>query len=220
MDFQPDVIIIGAGVAGVAAAMKLTAAGVKVQLIEARDRVGGRVYSLRELNPERDPQAAADRPAVQKARTAGAGPKKKSLQNLDELAIELGAEFIHGQPREIWDVIGGATEMVDEITGENWCVRDGQAGPCDFFQQVSDFLGHMKRSRTDQSFAEWARSCCPETPEEVKRRAFAYVEGFNAAHAEEISVNSLVQAGEAEEEINGERAFFAFAAATASSPGR
>ena len=41
-----DVIIIGAGAAGLAAAQALAQASVRVLVIEARDRVGGRVYSV------------------------------------------------------------------------------------------------------------------------------------------------------------------------------
>ena len=41
----PDVIILGGGVAGLAAARDLTAAGARVLLVEARDRLGGRVLT-------------------------------------------------------------------------------------------------------------------------------------------------------------------------------
>jgi len=44
-----DVIVIGAGLAGLNAALKLQAAGADVQVIEAQDRVGGRVHSMRQL---------------------------------------------------------------------------------------------------------------------------------------------------------------------------
>ena len=42
-----DVLIIGAGIAGVAAAATLRAAGNTVLILEARDRIGGRMWSWR-----------------------------------------------------------------------------------------------------------------------------------------------------------------------------
>jgi predicted NAD/FAD-dependent oxidoreductase len=40
-----DVIVIGAGYAGLTAARDLTASGAKVLLLEARDRIGGRTFT-------------------------------------------------------------------------------------------------------------------------------------------------------------------------------
>jgi monoamine oxidase len=42
-----DVLVIGAGAAGLHAAARLGRAGLKVELVEARDRVGGRIWSIR-----------------------------------------------------------------------------------------------------------------------------------------------------------------------------
>jgi monoamine oxidase len=44
---SPRVCVVGAGLAGLAAAWTLRRAGVEVTVLEARDRVGGRVHSLR-----------------------------------------------------------------------------------------------------------------------------------------------------------------------------
>lgn len=41
-----DTLIIGAGAAGLAAAQTLRRAGQEVRVLEARDRIGGRVLSL------------------------------------------------------------------------------------------------------------------------------------------------------------------------------
>ena len=45
---RSEVVVIGAGLAGINAALKLEAAGLKVCTLEAQNRVGGRVYSMRQ----------------------------------------------------------------------------------------------------------------------------------------------------------------------------
>jgi monoamine oxidase len=46
----PDVIVVGAGLAGLAAADALHEVGLEGLVLEARQRVGGRVYTLRDLH--------------------------------------------------------------------------------------------------------------------------------------------------------------------------
>ncbi|WP_224369911.1 flavin monoamine oxidase family protein [Hyalangium versicolor] len=48
MDRPSDVIVLGAGVAGLTAADKLARAGLRVTVLEARDRVGGRIHTVRD----------------------------------------------------------------------------------------------------------------------------------------------------------------------------
>src|SRR6266581_4716951 len=45
MTAPPEVVIIGGGVAGLTAARELAAAGMRVLVLEARDRLGGRVLT-------------------------------------------------------------------------------------------------------------------------------------------------------------------------------
>jgi monoamine oxidase len=68
-----DVIVVGAGAAGLAATSELAPSGLLVVVLEARDRIGGRIFTLT------DSQLPSP--------------------------IELGAEFIHGRPPEIWDLL-------------------------------------------------------------------------------------------------------------------
>ena len=42
---MPDVLILGAGAAGLSAAIELARAGLRVEILEARDRIGGRIFT-------------------------------------------------------------------------------------------------------------------------------------------------------------------------------
>jgi monoamine oxidase len=50
MDTSSSVVVVGAGLAGLSAARELRRAGVPVTVVEARERVGGRVHSVRLSN--------------------------------------------------------------------------------------------------------------------------------------------------------------------------
>ena len=169
-----DVIVIGAGVAGLAAASELAEAGRSVALLEARERIGGRVHSI-------------------------SGPQ--------QFAIELGAEFIHGRPPEIWDTLRQGNVSVTEVTGSHWCVESNRLTPCDLFEEVDDILQLMTDEAPDESFAIFLQRCCPEASTKAKERALSYIAGFNAADPSRVSVHWLVRQMRAEEKIDGDRAF-------------
>lgn len=174
MFFPADVLVIGAGSAGLAAAGELSRAGINVRLIEGRERIGGRIFTIQE------PRLA--------------------------VPIEMGAEFVHGKPPEIWNLLRRTGAAVDEVIGKDWCARKVVVRPCEFFDQVEALLSRMSSSSPDRSFAQFLESVTDVSPE-VKQQALRYVEGFNAAHAAEISVNSLVRAWRAEEQIDGDSTF-------------
>jgi monoamine oxidase len=176
---DPDVVIIGAGMAGLAAAGDLGRAGLSVCILEARDRIGGRVFT------QRDPECGS--------------------------AIELGAEFIHGKPREILNPLQTAGVTLHEVDGDNWCALEGRLTACNFFSDVDSILRAMDDSLPDESFLAFLERSYgnPRTKklQQAKQRAIGYVSGFNAADPAKVGVHWLVEEMRAEETIQGDHAF-------------
>jgi monoamine oxidase len=171
-----DVVVVGAGIAGLAAARTLAEKGLRVTLLEARDRVGGRIYSV---------------PAAEGG-----------------LPVELGAEFIHGLPPELINLVDEAGLTRFELDGDTLCYRDGKLGSCEnqpdlepLFHEIS----HLEPLPADLSFNEFAvqRGFSPET----LAWATNYVEGFNAADARRISILALAKQQAAEDAISADRMF-------------
>ena len=172
-----DVIIVGAGAAGLAAGARLTAAGFQVLLLEARDRIGGRIL--------------AD----------GLEP--------DGAAVELGAEFVHGRPPEIFGLAGRAGLEIREIEGQPWISHNGTVQPAEAFfdSQAAVFERLEQLVAPDRSFLSFLHDCCADLPEEARRQAISYVEGFHAAYAGRISAFSIRDGEKAEQAIDGDRQF-------------
>lgn len=174
-----DVIVVGAGAAGLTAAAELGGAGMRVILLEARNRVGGRIFT------QTDPVL--------------------------QVPIELGAEFIHGKPPEIWQALQTKHVAVNEVTGKPLCFQAGRLHRCNFWSGVEAVLSGMDADQPDESFASYLRRFREQArgPDmiEASQRALAYVTGFNAADPERVGVHWLVRSMQAEEAIEGEHTF-------------
>jgi monoamine oxidase len=174
------VIIIGAGISGLTAAAELGKAGLQVVMLEARNRLGGRIHT------ERDPATG--------------------------VPVEIGAEFIHGKPPEIWNALRARGVPITEVDGRNWCHSEGRVTPCSLFEEVDEILEGLDGSLPDQSFLAYLQCRFPNPSrdgrlEEAKRRAIAYVSGFNAADPALVGVHWLVAQMRAEQKSQGDRAF-------------
>jgi monoamine oxidase len=176
-----DTVVIGAGVAGLAAGRMLAAAGQRVALVEARDRVGGRICTRR---------VAAAR---------------------GNLPIELGAEFIHGLPAETWGLIKEAGLATYELQGSQLSFMGNQLRRNEESHHAAiEVLEGMTRwaqahPEIDMSFAEYVTHAGIDAVD--AQAAAAYVEGFNAADRAVIGTAALAQQQRAEDEIQGGRLF-------------
>jgi monoamine oxidase len=168
-----EVVVVGAGMAGLTAARVLAEAGLKVLVLEAQERIGGRILT----------------------------------QHVGDEAIELGAEFIHGRPPELWALIEEAGLETYERGGSQICFEDGTLSDCggemegvfEPLEKLEDFDG------PDISFAEYLDR--ENVPGEDRGRMIGYVEGFNAADHRQISAASLGAQQKAEDSTEGDRMF-------------
>lgn len=171
------VLVIGAGAAGLAAARELTCSGRKVLVLEARDRIGGRILTHHD--------------------------------NRLGISVELGAEFVHGLPPQLLEILSSNHIAPVEVSDEQlYLDQNGKVIDSDSFNnQLANVMKALPRpeSSQDQSFAEWLRG--QNFSRNEKRIATAYVEGFNAADGEKIGVHALVKSADAAEKIAGERQF-------------
>ena len=175
-----DVVVIGAGAAGLAALRELTRAGLKALCVEARDRIGGRIFTVH------DPQCP--------------------------VPIELGAEFIHGRPPEIWSIVDSAPLSAYDCTENALHIKNGKVqNRSDAWLPVDKVMEDMQKAAAkgpDQSFAEFVSKTSHSG--DAKQLATSFVEGFNAAHAGIIGIASLAKDAQASDSIDGDRSFRIF----------
>jgi monoamine oxidase len=159
-----DVVIIGAGAAGLSAARELSGAGRSVLILEARDRIGGRIHTL---HPPGLP-----------------------------LAIELGAEFVHGDVASTFSIVDAAALLACRLPDDHWWSRDGRREPLgDFWEIIESVRSKIGARKKDLSFAKFVRSL-PHLDDRTRALACSFVEGYHAAHADRISTLVLKSSDE------------------------
>jgi monoamine oxidase len=175
---QYDVIIIGAGVAGLAAAERMGKAGLRVCVLEARARVGGRVWSL----PGGAPEAAIE---------LGAEFVHGKPPQLDEYLRKRGLKLFELSGQTYCQTDSGGLEACDEEGGEVFAKLD-KLDPACF---------------PDETFEQTLRTRLAKTSEDEKQSARMFVGGFHAADPARISTHSIIYGDRASREIEEDRLF-------------
>jgi monoamine oxidase len=173
------ILIIGAGAAGLAAASKLSRAGRDVIVLEARDRIGGRVFTYSET------------------------------YQTHCVPIELGAEFVHGRSPEIFRLTNEHHLTLCDVAERHWFFDEGKLSKSgEFWNNVRKLMDEMKKMPRDCSFQEFLNSLPNDKEiERAKEMTSRYVEGFHAAETSRIGIRGLSKANKAADEIDGDTSF-------------
>lgn len=170
-----DVVIVGAGVAGLAAMRMLEDRGVRTCVVEARDRIGGRIFTVHD---QRLPHGIE----------LGAEFIHGSAPDLVEIAREarLVAYAIEGNR---WRMRGGRLTRADDFWQKLHVVMrhlkaDGQD------ESFAEFLARAPGGRGAS---------------EPRALALQFIEGFHAADARLISAKALADGGSPSEDAEEQR---------------
>lgn len=172
-----SIIIIGAGAAGLAAARDLSRAGREVVVLEARDRVGGRVLTHRE-------------PRFPAPIELGAEFVHGRPHELCRLAHAANLQLYEVSERHWYfegDKVSKSHEFWKQIEGLMDRMKRGESD-----QSLKQFLDTLPDD---------------EETRQAKSMVTRYVEGFHAGNIDRIGIRGLIAANNAAESIDGDEAF-------------
>ena len=187
-----DVVIIGAGAAGLAAASTLAQQGYRIALIEARDRIGGRVYTIRPPGATLPIELGADfvhgRPD-------------------ETFAIAAEAELrLYEQTGNSWAARAGDLRAEDDdISDDAEEGADNDADEGDVGAIFAAIHGWQGKDRSLQSLLD--ERFAGERSAAARARIRGYAEGFDAAEVDRVSIAWLRQTELASDAIDGDRQY-------------
>ena len=174
---QDPIVVIGAGAAGLAAARELTHAGRDVVVLEARERVGGRVLTHREQSSPVPIELGAEF-------VHGRSPELFQIATAANLELYEVSERHWYFEKEKVSKAGEFWRSIEKLTS-NMKAADRD-------QSLNEFLHTLPHD---------------EDTRRAKSMLVRYVEGFHAANIERVGTRGLVVDNEAAAEIDGDNAF-------------
>jgi monoamine oxidase len=160
-----DVAIVGAGVAGLAAMRYLEERGIRTCVLEARDRIGGRIYTVRDSGVPHPIELGAEF-------VHGSAPE------LLAIARQAGL-LLYAVEGERWQSRRGRLTKLEDFWEQ--------------LETVSKHLDARKADRSFADFLDDAPG--GRTATAARSLARAFVEGFHAADARRISTRALADGG-------------------------
>jgi monoamine oxidase len=172
-----EVLIIGAGAAGLAAARDISAAGTHVTLLEARARIGGRIFTYHDNASLLPIELGAEfvhgkHPALMRI-LEGSGIPFCDVTNRHSY-FEDG---VLAKSHEFWNKLNALMDLMSLDQPD---------------QTFQDFLASLPDD---------------EASRQAKAIATRYVQGFHAARIDRVGVHGLIKANEAEDEVGGNQGF-------------
>ncbi len=172
-----DVLIIGAGVAGLAAARQLATAGLQVTVLEARERVGGRVWTHHDADSPLPIELGAEF-------VHGKHPDLMQIlerENIPFCDVTSRHWYFHNEE------FSGSHDFWNKLTALMDLMSLDQPD-----QTFVEFLASLPND---------------DASREAKSVATRYVQGFHAARIDSIGVHGLIKANEGEDEVGGDHGF-------------
>lgn len=163
-----EVIIVGAGASGLAAAHHLFQNGKRPLILESSDRVGGRIHTVR-------PSGVA-------------------------LPVELGAEFVHGEPDLSLNLMKAGRLPFTEWSGKFLLWEKGKLKESDELWEKVDSLNGKLRvpPNQDVSWGEAVEKHAKKFSREIQLGSY-FIQGFHGADPSLISLKALKKFDDSEQ---------------------
>jgi len=177
VEAHANVVIVGAGASGLAAGKKLAATGLSVLLLEARNRIGGRIHTLRDNHYTLPLELGAEF-------VHGTPAETWNILRTAQLSV-CDVTDTH------WFLRDGKLSNDSTVWEE--------------IQSVFERLERMREP--DLAFTEFLSVYCADLDPRTREMALAFVEGFDAADASLASARAILQEQKDSADIEEDRSF-------------